>query len=161
MYCSLCVDYNTFNLRTIGYRHDDRLGSSQPLPPQPQATPRRRRHILQELSDVSPSPRSKPCSVRGVRPPKPYLRSRSERSFCPSHKRQVMEPPQSIWEDLELSPKIRDACAVARKNGYDYIWIDSCCIDKAPSFPKPSTPCTSGMVSRGCATRILLTSSRG
>ncbi|PIL24717.1 hypothetical protein GSI_12603 [Ganoderma sinense ZZ0214-1] len=42
-------------------------------------------------------------------------------------------PPQSIWDDPELSPKIRDACAVARKNGYRYIWIDSCCIDKSSS----------------------------
>ncbi|KAM5546150.1 hypothetical protein V8D89_000276 [Ganoderma adspersum] len=39
----------------------------------------------------------------------------------------------SIWDDPELSPKIRDACAVARKEGYRYIWIDSCCIDKSSS----------------------------
>ena len=32
-----------------------------------------------------------------------------------------------------MSPKIREACAVARKNGYRYIWIDSCCIDKSSS----------------------------
>ena len=41
--------------------------------------------------------------------------------------------PQSIWDDPELSPKIRNACAVARRNGYHYIWIDSCCIDKSSS----------------------------
>ena len=38
-----------------------------------------------------------------------------------------------IWDDRELSPKIRHGCAVARKNGYRYIWIDSCCIDKSSS----------------------------
>ena len=43
-------------------------------------------------------------------------------------------PPSSrIWKDHKLSRKIRDACAVARKDGYRYIWIDSCCIDKTSS----------------------------
>ncbi|KAI1786351.1 HET-domain-containing protein [Ganoderma leucocontextum] len=42
-------------------------------------------------------------------------------------------PAHPIWADPELSPKIRDACAVARANGYHYIWIDSCCIDKSSS----------------------------
>ncbi|KAM5545093.1 hypothetical protein V8D89_001204 [Ganoderma adspersum] len=40
---------------------------------------------------------------------------------------------KSIWDDPELSPKIRDACRIARENGYRYIWIDSCCIDKSSS----------------------------
>ena len=39
----------------------------------------------------------------------------------------------SIWDDPELSPKIRDACAIARANGFQYIWIDTCCIDKSSS----------------------------
>ena len=38
-----------------------------------------------------------------------------------------------IWDDHRLSAKIREACAVARSNGYRYIWIDSCCIDKSSS----------------------------
>ncbi|KAM5542273.1 hypothetical protein V8D89_004146, partial [Ganoderma adspersum] len=38
-----------------------------------------------------------------------------------------------IWNDPDLSPKIRDACAVARKYGFRLIWIDSCCIDKTSS----------------------------
>ncbi|KAM5546185.1 hypothetical protein V8D89_000311 [Ganoderma adspersum] len=42
-------------------------------------------------------------------------------------------PSQSIWDDPELSPKIEEACRVARENGYRYIWIDSCCIDKSSS----------------------------
>ncbi|PIL28778.1 hypothetical protein GSI_08822 [Ganoderma sinense ZZ0214-1] len=40
---------------------------------------------------------------------------------------------RSIWDNPNLSPKIRDACAVARKRRYRYIWIDSCCIDKSSS----------------------------
>ena len=39
----------------------------------------------------------------------------------------------AIWHDCNLSPKIRHACRIARENGYRYIWIDSCCIDKASS----------------------------
>ncbi|TBU30325.1 hypothetical protein BD311DRAFT_738095 [Dichomitus squalens] len=39
----------------------------------------------------------------------------------------------AIWNDPELSPKIREACRVAREAGYRYLWIDSCCIDKASS----------------------------
>ncbi|TBU55771.1 hypothetical protein BD310DRAFT_670063 [Dichomitus squalens] len=41
--------------------------------------------------------------------------------------------PRSFWDDPRLSPKVRMACAVARAEGYRYIWIDSCCIDKASS----------------------------
>ena len=39
----------------------------------------------------------------------------------------------AIWQDRDLSPKVRDACRVARVYGYRYIWIDSCCIDKTSS----------------------------
>ena len=39
----------------------------------------------------------------------------------------------SIWTEAELSPKIRDACSHARTEGFRYIWIDSCCIDKTSS----------------------------
>ncbi|PIL34421.1 hypothetical protein GSI_03196 [Ganoderma sinense ZZ0214-1] len=39
----------------------------------------------------------------------------------------------AIWQDPNLSPKIRDACRVAREDGYQYLWIDSCCIDKTSS----------------------------
>ncbi|KAI1792761.1 HET-domain-containing protein [Ganoderma leucocontextum] len=45
----------------------------------------------------------------------------------------VKASPRSIWDDPELSPKIRQACAIARANGYQYIWIDSCCIDQSSS----------------------------
>ncbi len=39
----------------------------------------------------------------------------------------------SFWDDPTISPKVRMACAVARADGYRYIWIDSCCIDKTSS----------------------------
>ena len=42
-------------------------------------------------------------------------------------------PLNLIWTDPVLSPKIREACNVARANGYRYLWIDSCCIDKTSS----------------------------
>src|SRR5262249_8258217 len=29
--------------------------------------------------------------------------------------------------------KVRDSCAQARRDGYGYIWIDTCCIDKSSS----------------------------
>ena len=38
-----------------------------------------------------------------------------------------------IWPHTRLSSKIREACRVARENGYRYLWIDSCCIDKTSS----------------------------
>ncbi|EJF57898.1 hypothetical protein DICSQDRAFT_173520 [Dichomitus squalens LYAD-421 SS1] len=44
---------------------------------------------------------------------------------------QTALPP--IWDDPQLSPKIKMACAVAREAGFRYIWIDSCCIDKVSS----------------------------
>ena len=39
----------------------------------------------------------------------------------------------AIWKNPDLSPKIHDACAAARKDGFRLIWIDSCCIDKTSS----------------------------
>ncbi len=33
----------------------------------------------------------------------------------------------------KLSEKIRQCCAVAREHGFDSVWVDSCCIDKASS----------------------------
>ena len=57
----------------------------------------------------------------------------SEPSPTKDSEGQAERPPCSIWEDPELSPKIHDACAVARAYGYRYLWIDSCCIDKSSS----------------------------
>ena len=38
-----------------------------------------------------------------------------------------------LWDDPELSPKVREACAVARANGFRFIWTDACCIDRSSS----------------------------
>ena len=39
-----------------------------------------------------------------------------------------------IWDpDSGLSEKVRKACEIARQDGYRYIWVDSCCIDKTSS----------------------------
>ena len=62
-------------------------------------------------------------------PPAPSLSDPS----APAPGPQSTPQPQSIWDDPELSPKILHACRVARENGYRYIWIDSCCIDKSSS----------------------------
>ena len=38
--------------------------------------------------------------------------------------------PQSTWDSGSgLSDKVRNACKVAREDGFRYLWIDSCCID--------------------------------
>ncbi|PIL28883.1 hypothetical protein GSI_08929 [Ganoderma sinense ZZ0214-1] len=42
-------------------------------------------------------------------------------------------PEPSIWDDPNLSPKIRDACRIARTNGFNLVWIDSYCIDMSSS----------------------------
>ncbi|KAI9059423.1 HET-domain-containing protein [Trametes sanguinea] len=39
----------------------------------------------------------------------------------------------SILDDPGLSSKIRGACKIARRHGYRYLWIDSCCINQASS----------------------------
>ena len=43
------------------------------------------------------------------------------------------QPLRPIWAHPKLSSKIREACRIARENGYRYLWIDSCCIDKTSS----------------------------
>ncbi|KAI0330894.1 HET-domain-containing protein [Cubamyces sp. BRFM 1775] len=39
----------------------------------------------------------------------------------------------SILDNPDLSPKIKGFCTIARKHGYIFGWIDSCCIDKTSS----------------------------
>ncbi|KAI0455732.1 heterokaryon incompatibility protein-domain-containing protein [Xylaria acuta] len=40
---------------------------------------------------------------------------------------------RSALEKLKGFAKVRDSCAQAQADGYDYIWIDTCCIDKSSS----------------------------
>ncbi|PIL25391.1 hypothetical protein GSI_13281 [Ganoderma sinense ZZ0214-1] len=54
-------------------------------------------------------------------------RDSSTRPLCPA-------APQSIWHsDSGLSDKVRGSCEAARRDGFHYLWIDSCCIDKTSS----------------------------
>ncbi|TFK80838.1 HET-domain-containing protein, partial [Polyporus arcularius HHB13444] len=47
---------------------------------------------------------------------------------------QALNPELPVDSVLQrASPKIRDSCAYALANGFDFLWIDSCCIDKASS----------------------------
>ena len=42
-------------------------------------------------------------------------------------------PQLSILNDLRLSKKVRQACAVARLDGWSQLWVDTSCIDKTSS----------------------------
>ena len=94
----------------------------------------------QELRDIQKrhAPGRYPLDLRSHHPrnaeyhdgPRIYAQHRSSFSTQPSYH---PSPARTVWSDPELSPKIRNACAVARANGYQYLWIDSCCIDKTSS----------------------------
>nr|VWO94662.1 N/A [Ganoderma boninense] len=72
-----------------------------------------------------PPPSSNPSSTNPVAPALVLPASSASSQFEPALR--------SIWHDPELSFKIRGACKLARADGYRYIWIDSCCIDKTSS----------------------------
>ncbi|KAI1786356.1 HET-domain-containing protein [Ganoderma leucocontextum] len=95
------------------------------------------RSALQIQNDTHASVRTSLDAPSSNSPPAPSSNdphsSSSSDPSAPSPALQSKPPPQSIWDNPELSPKIRDACAVARAHGYRYIWIDSCCIDKSSS----------------------------
>ncbi|KXJ91873.1 heterokaryon incompatibility protein-domain-containing protein [Microdochium bolleyi] len=37
------------------------------------------------------------------------------------------------WKSEECARKVLQACALAKSEGYDFIWVDNCCIDKSSS----------------------------
>ncbi|KAI0204121.1 heterokaryon incompatibility protein-domain-containing protein [Astrocystis sublimbata] len=47
------------------------------------------------------------------------------------HHIENLEPP--ALEKLKGYAKVKDSCAQAETDGYEYIWIDTCCIDKSSS----------------------------
>ncbi|TBU26211.1 hypothetical protein BD311DRAFT_456989 [Dichomitus squalens] len=57
----------------------------------------------------------------------------TQRSFPAASRESEGGNLPAFWNDPRLSDKVRGACAIARANGYDLIWIDSCCIDKTSS----------------------------
>ncbi|PIL29956.1 hypothetical protein GSI_07867 [Ganoderma sinense ZZ0214-1] len=59
-------------------------------------------------------------------------RSTADGDYSPTQL-EVIARVHTIWKNPNLSAKIRDACATARKEGFRLIWIDSCCIDKTSS----------------------------
>ncbi|TBU43755.1 heterokaryon incompatibility protein-domain-containing protein [Dichomitus squalens] len=67
---------------------------------------------------------------------RPYASNGVLRSSLAPHNRSLSNPERELrplWDNPELSAKVRDACTAAREAGYRYIWIDSCCIDKTSS----------------------------
>ncbi|EIW51969.1 HET-domain-containing protein [Trametes versicolor FP-101664 SS1] len=52
---------------------------------------------------------------------------------APKSRRFKVARPASLLDHPDLSAKIKGICAVARKAGFDLVWIDSCCIDKSSS----------------------------
>ncbi|EIW53255.1 HET-domain-containing protein, partial [Trametes versicolor FP-101664 SS1] len=43
------------------------------------------------------------------------------------------QPLESLLDDARISDKIRRSCEIARGQGYRYLWIDTCCINKESS----------------------------
>ena len=41
----------------------------------------------------------------------------------------------NYWDSVigRLSPKIKDFCDFALENGFEWVWLDTCCIDKTSS----------------------------
>jgi hypothetical protein len=44
-----------------------------------------------------------------------------------------LSEPASVTRNKAGFLKVQEACALALQNGYEWIWIDSCCIDKSSS----------------------------
>ncbi|KAI0149475.1 heterokaryon incompatibility protein-domain-containing protein [Xylariaceae sp. FL1272] len=45
----------------------------------------------------------------------------------------ILEPSQPSWSQKHGGPKVLRSAQLALEKGYDYIWIDTCCIDKSSS----------------------------
>lgn len=46
---------------------------------------------------------------------------------------QDIEKPASHYRQLQSFSKIEKCCAIARSDGWEYVWIDNCCIDQKSS----------------------------
>lgn len=60
---------------------------------------------------------------------------------------------QHTFKDCEAFPMLRGACKQALHDGFDWIWIDICCINKL-GCRNQSTRCTSGTRTRPRVTSI-------
>ena len=74
------------------------------------------------------------ASVQRTRLDAPFSDDRPPQEEIPSCASQpsCITPP-SILFSPEVSMKLRNACALARADGYELLWVDSCCIDKTSS----------------------------
>ncbi|KAL4726965.1 hypothetical protein ACLX1H_005864 [Fusarium chlamydosporum] len=45
----------------------------------------------------------------------------------------ITQKPLESLRNSEAFFKVQECCSQARKNGYNYVWIDTCCIDKTSS----------------------------
>ena len=116
--------------------HDQRKSSSQPPSPHsPSDSPSSTTPLPEALGRFTQSEVEALLRLFGevYGLTSPAAKPPSSHHPVPTTKHRWEGHPPSIWNDPDLSPKIRDACVVARKNGYRYIWIDSCCIDKSSS----------------------------
>ncbi|RSM17157.1 hypothetical protein CDV31_004050 [Fusarium ambrosium] len=56
------------------------------------------------------------------------------------------EQEEVIFQDMEQGQakdkkgyaKIKNCCSIAHDNGYNYVWIDTCCIDNPNPNPNPN-----------------------
>ncbi|TBU43100.1 hypothetical protein BD309DRAFT_1009961 [Dichomitus squalens] len=110
--------------RRYATQPQDSQTSVQGVPPSP----------LSPLSSLSPSLAQESMTFL------PYHTSSMHKDPSPAatittklHPKHLHIPLSPIWDDPELSPKVRNACAIARAAGYRYFWVDSCCIDKSSS----------------------------
>src|ERR1700759_1931567 len=44
-----------------------------------------------------------------------------------------IQKPQTDWRRKNGSKKVTGFCELAKVDGYEWVWIDSCCIDKSSS----------------------------
>ena len=95
-----------------------------------------REQTYEEIMEIQQSYASRPDARRSSLPPSTsstqYVASQQHTSSNPPYPGHSSHSP-SILEDPQVSQKIRRACAIAYMQGYRYLWIDSCCINKTSS----------------------------
>lgn len=84
---------------------------------------------VQRRYAITPKPRLFPEAVHDIQ-----VRDSTQLCSPPaSHPYNLSNPHPIFSDDSSLSAKIRGVCQVARKAGYDFVWVDSGCIDKSSS----------------------------
>ncbi|KAM5531397.1 hypothetical protein V8D89_014921 [Ganoderma adspersum] len=95
-----------------------------------------REQTYEEIKDIQQSyasrPNSHPVSLPTSTNSTQHVASQQYTSLNKSYRRHSSHSP-SMLEDPRVSHKIQRACAIAFAQGYRYLWIDSCCINKTSS----------------------------